>query len=135
MTRDIVGNLSLFELAILFLLVFVAIYFIYLAVRDYRNAKIIRQMSHKIRDLINGRYTDDINSKADIELIDLSEQLNDLSDVFRLTHENLAQEKNRLASILAYMSDGVLATDRTGQIMMINETAQKQMNISREEAT
>ncbi|EFR44458.1 cell wall metabolism sensor histidine kinase VicK [Streptococcus pseudoporcinus] len=134
MTRDIVGNLSLFELAILFLLVFVAIYFIYLAVRDYRNAKIIRQMSHKIRDLINGRYTDDINSKADIELIDLSEQLNDLSDVFRLTHENLAQEKNRLASILAYMSDGVLATDRTGQIMMINETAQKQMNISREEA-
>ncbi|EGJ26604.1 cell wall metabolism sensor histidine kinase VicK [Streptococcus porcinus] len=134
MTRDIVGNLSLFELAILFLLIFVAIYFIYLAVRDYRNAKIIRQMSHKIRDLINGRYTDDINSKADIELIDLSEQLNDLSDVFRLTHENLAQEKNRLASILAYMSDGVLATDRTGQIMMINETAQKQMNISREEA-
>lgn len=134
MTENLIGNLSLFELSILLLLIFVAAYFIYLAVRDYRNAKIIWQMSHKIRDLINGRYTDEINEKADIELIELSEQLNDLSDVFRLTHENLAQEKNRLASILAYMSDGVLATDRTGQIMMINETAQKQLNISKEEA-
>lgn len=134
MTENLIGNLSLFELSILLLLIFVAAYFIYLAVRDYRNAKIIRQMSHKIRDLINGRYTDEINEKADIEFIELSEQLNDLSDVFRLTHENLAQEKNRLASILAYMSDGVLATDRTGQIMMINETAQKQLNISKEEA-
>lgn len=134
MTENLIGNLSLFELSILLLLIFVAAYFIYLAVRDYRNAKIIRQMSHKIRDLINGRYTDEINEKADIELIELSEQLNDLSDVFRLTHENLAQEKNRLASILAYMSDGVLATNRTGQIMMINETAQKQLNISKEEA-
>lgn len=134
MTENLIGNLSLFELSILLLLIFVAAYFIYLAVRDYRNAKIIRQMSHKIRDLINGRYTDEINEKADIELIELSEQLNDLSDVFRLTHENLAQEKNRLASILAYMSDGVLATDRTGQIMMINETAQKQLNVSKEEA-
>lgn len=134
MTENLIGNLSLFELSILLLLIFVAAYFIYLAVRDYRNAKIIRQMSHKIRDLINGRYTDEINEKADIELIELSEQLNDLSDVFRLTHENLAQEKNRLASILAYMSDGVLATDRTGQIMMINETAQNQLNISKEEA-
>lgn len=134
MTKDIIGNLSLFELAILSLLIFVAVYFVHLAVRDYRNAKIIRQMSHKIRDLINGRYTDDIDQKADIELMELSEQLNDLSDVFRLTHENLAQEKNRLASILAYMSDGVLATDRSGQILMINETAQKQLNLSREEA-
>ncbi|EHI70186.1 cell wall metabolism sensor histidine kinase VicK [Streptococcus ictaluri] len=134
MTKDIIGNLSAFELAILLLLVFVAFYFIHLAVRDYRNARIIRMMSHKIRNLINGRYTDMINEKADIELMELADQLNDLSDVFRLTHENLAQEKNRLASILAYMSDGVLATDRSGKIIMINETAQKQLNLTREHA-
>ncbi|MCY7196247.1 cell wall metabolism sensor histidine kinase VicK [Streptococcus dysgalactiae subsp. equisimilis] len=134
MTRDIIGNLSAFELAILLLLVFVAFYFIHLAVRDYRNARIIRMMSYKIRDLINGRYTDMINEKADIELMELADQLNDLSDVFRLTHENLAQEKNRLASILAYMSDGVLATDRSGKIIMINETARKQLNLTKEKA-
>lgn len=134
MTNNIIGNLSLFEISILLLLIFVAIYFVHLAVRDYRNAKIIKQMSQKIRDLINGRYTDDINLRADMELMDLSEQLNDLSDVFRLTHENLAQEKNRLASILAYMTDGVLATDRSGQILMINETAQNQLNMTKEQA-
>lgn len=134
MTKDIIGNLSAFELAILLLLVFVAFYFIHLAIRDYRNARIIRLMSHKIRDLINGRYTDTINEKADIELMELSEQLNDLSDVFRLTHENLAQEKIVLLVFLAYMTDGVLATNRSGKIIMINETAQKQLNLNREQA-
>ncbi|EHJ56071.1 PAS domain S-box protein [Streptococcus urinalis FB127-CNA-2] len=134
MNDNIIGNLSLFELAILLLLVFVAFYFIYLAFRDYRNVKMIRTMSHKIRELIKGQYTEDITLKGDAELVELSEQLNDLSEVFRLTHENLEQEKNRLASILAYMTDGVLATDRSGKITMINDTAQKQLNLSKEEA-
>ena len=60
--------------------------------------------------------------------------INDLSEVFRLTHENLAQETNRLTNVLTYMTDGVLATDRQGKIVLINDTAQKQLNISREEA-
>ena len=60
--------------------------------------------------------------------------VNDLSEVFRLTHENLAQEKNRLTSILSYMTDGVLATDRRGKITVINDMAQKQLNVTREQA-
>ena len=62
------------------------------------------------------------------------ENLNDLSDVFRLTHENLIQEKNRLSSVLSYMSDGVIATNRLGQITMINSTAQRLLNLDRETA-
>ena len=50
-----------------------------------------------------------------------------------MAQENLAQE-NRLASILSYMTDGVLATDRSGNITMINQTAQQQLNLEREEA-
>ncbi|MDX5018569.1 PAS domain-containing protein, partial [Streptococcus suis] len=62
------------------------------------------------------------------------ESINDLSDVFRMAHDNLEQEKNRLASILTYMTDGVLATDRSGKIVMINETAQQQFNLAYDEA-
>jgi len=121
----IAGNLTLFELAILILLSFVAVYFIHLAFRDYRNFKTIRNLSDKIRELITGNYTDDIHVVGDPDLVELAQHINDLSKVFRLTHENLAQEKNRLASILTYMTDGVLATDRAGNITMINETAQR----------
>ena len=65
---------------------------------------------------------------------ELVNNVNDLSEVFRLTHENLAQEKNRLTSILSYMTDGVLATDRRGKITVINDMAQKQLNVTREQA-
>ncbi|MEX2784333.1 cell wall metabolism sensor histidine kinase VicK [Streptococcus sp. H49] len=134
MNNNIVGNLNTFEFAILLLLVFVAFYFIHLAIRDFRFSKNIRMLSDKVRNLITGNYTGDIKVSGDADMRDLAEHLNDLSKVFQLTHENLAQEKNRLASILAYMTDGVLATDRTGQIIMINEMAQKQLNLNRDEA-
>lgn len=134
MNDTIVQNQYLFEQAILFLLAFVAIYFIHLAIRDYRTSVNIRRLSGKVRELIIGKYTEDIIIEKDRDLAELAGQLNDLSTVFRLAQENLAQEKNRLASILSYMTDGVLATDRSGNITMINQTAQKQLNLEREEA-
>lgn len=127
-------NQYLFEQAILFLLAFVAVYFIHLAIRDYRTSVNIRRLSGKVRELITGKYTEDIIIEKDRDLAELAGQLNDLSTVFRLAQENLAQEKNRLASILSYMTDGVLATDRSGNITMINQTAQQQLNLEREEA-
>ena len=134
MNDTVSQRLGYFELAILFMLAFVAIYFIYLAIRDYKTSRSIRRLSDKVRDLITGNYTDDIFIEKDRDLAELAEHLNDLSMVFRMTHENLAQEKNRLSSILAYMTDGVLATDRAGNITMINETAQHQLNLNREQA-
>lgn len=134
MNHKMLQNLTHFEQAILFLLAFVAVYFVYLAIRDYRTSVNIRRLSGKVRELITGEYTEDIIIEKDKDLADLAEQLNDLSTVFRLAQENLAQEKNRLESILSYMTDGVLATDRSGNIIMINQTAQQQLNIGYEEA-
>lgn len=128
-------NITSFELALLFTLLFVAFYFIFLAYRDYRQIKNIRRLNKRVKSLMAGNYTDELRIKGDAELQALAESLNDLSDVFRLTHENLAQEKNRLSSVLSYMSDGVIATNRRGQITMINSTAQKLLNLDREVAT
>ena len=50
-----------------------------------------------------------------------------------MTHENLEQETKRLTSILSYMTDGVLATNRRGQIILVNEMAAKQLNVVVEE--
>ncbi|MGT2926245.1 cell wall metabolism sensor histidine kinase VicK [Streptococcus cuniculipharyngis] len=134
MNNTVINNLTWFELALLFLLGFVAVYFIWLAVRDYRHAKNVKLLNAKVRSLISGDYTGNLILKGDDEIVDLANHLNILSTVLRSTHDNLVQERNRLASVLAYMTDGVLATNRTGRIVMINATAQKQLNVSKDKA-
>ena len=128
-------NITSFELALLFMLLFVAFYFIFLAYRDYQQVKNIRKLTKRVKSLMAGNYNEKLCIKGDSELLELANSFNDLSDVFRLTHENLIQEKNRLSSVLSYMSDGVIATNRLGQITMINSTAQRLLNLDRETAT
>ena len=128
-------NITSFELALLFTLLFVAFYFIFLAYRDYQQVKNIRKLTKRVKSLMAGNYNEKLCIKGNSELLELADRLNDLSDVFRLTHENLIQEKNRLSSVLSYMSDGVIATNRLGQITMINSTAQRLLNLDRETAT
>ncbi|MFB5980432.1 cell wall metabolism sensor histidine kinase VicK [Streptococcus thermophilus] len=128
-------NITSFELALLFTLLFVAFYFIFLAYRDYQQVKNIRKLTKRVKSLMAGNYNEKLRIKGDSELLELANSLNDLSDVFRLTQENLIQEKNRLSSVLSYMSDGVIATNRLGQITMINSTAQRLLNLDRETAT
>ena len=74
-----------------------------------------------------------VDMQGSPELTDMTNSINDLSEVIRLTHENLEQETKRLTSILAYMTDGVLATNRRGQIIMVNEMAAKQLNVNPDE--
>ena len=93
----------------------------------------LRQLNAKIKDLIAGDYSEVVDMQGSSELTDMTNSINDLSEVIRLTHENLEQETKRLTSILAYMTDGVLATNRRGQIIMVNEMAAKQLNVNPDE--
>ena len=93
----------------------------------------LRQLNAKIKDLIAGDYSEVVDMQGSPELTDMTNSINDLSEVIRLTHENLEQETKRLTSILSYMTDGVLATNRRGQIIMVNELAAKQLNVNPDE--
>lgn len=93
----------------------------------------LRQLNSKIKDLIAGDYSEVVDMQGSSELTDMTNSINDLSEVIRLTHENLEQETKRLTSILSYMTDGVLATNRRGQIIMVNEMAAKQLNVNPDE--
>ncbi|MGT2894949.1 cell wall metabolism sensor histidine kinase VicK [Streptococcus entericus] len=131
---DVIENLNLFEFTLLALLGLVALYFFYLAMREYHEAQLIKKINKKVDSLIKGNYADVLDVKSKSGLGELATQLNDLSDVLHANHENLSQEKNRLSSILSYMTDGVLATNRSGQIIMINQMAQRHLNLSKEAA-
>lgn len=127
-------NLNLFEMILLGLLGLVALYFFYLAIKEYREVQLIKKINQKVSSLIEGNYADVLEVKTRSGLGELANQLNDLSDVLHTNHETLSQEKNRLSSVLSYMTDGVLATNRSGQIIMINQMAQRHLNLSKEVA-
>ncbi|HFI0127483.1 TPA: cell wall metabolism sensor histidine kinase VicK [Streptococcus suis] len=101
-----------------------------LLIENYRDNKQIKQLNQKVNALISGDYTDVLDLRGSPEITDMANSLNDLSEVIRLTHDNLEQEKTRLTSILSYMSDGVIATDRIGRIIMVNDMAQRQLGLS-----
>ncbi|RSJ71651.1 Sensor histidine kinase YycG [Streptococcus oralis] len=94
----------------------------------------LKQINQKVKDLIAGDYSRVLDMQGSSEITNITNNLNDLSEVIRLTQENLEQETKRLNSILSYMTDGVLATNRRGQITMINDMAKKQLGIIKEEA-
>ena len=93
----------------------------------------LKQINQKVKDLIAGDFSQVLDMQGSSEITNITNNLNDLSEVIRLTQENLEQESKRLHSILSYMTDGVLATNRRGKITMINDMAKKQLAVQKEE--
>ena len=93
----------------------------------------LKQINQKVKDLIAGDYSKVLDMQGSSEITNITNNLNDLSEVIRLTQENLEQESKRLNSILSYMTDGVLATNRRGKITMINDMAKTQLGVRKED--
>ena len=125
LTRDFVFGLILigFIMLVTFLLL-----------ESRRDNIRLKRLNQKVKDLIAGDYSQVLDMQGSSEITNITNNLNDLSEVIRLTQENLEQESKRLNSILSYMTDGVLATNRRGQIIMINDMAKKQLGVERDEA-
>ena len=106
----------------------------FLLLESRRDNIRLKQLNQKVKDLIAGDYSQVLDMQGSSEITNITNNLNDLSEVIRLTQENLEQETKRLNSILSYMTDGVLATNRRGQIIMINDMAKRQLGVERDEA-
>lgn len=104
-----------------------------LLLENRRDNKRLKEINQKVKDLIAGDYSRVLDTQGSSEITNITNNLNDLSEVIRLTQENLEQESKRLNSILSYMTDGVLATNRRGQITMINDMAKKQLGVQKED--
>ena len=135
--ETMIDQLKQFVMSSNFVFVLITVGFIIvvalLLLENRRDNIKLRQLNAKIKDLIAGDYSEVVDMQGSPELTDMTNSINDLSEVIRLTHENLEQETKRLTSILSYMTDGVLATNRRGQIIMVNEMAAKQLNVNPDE--
>ena len=94
--------------------------------------KPIDEMQKQAQKIARGDYSSKVKVYGNDELGQLGETFNELSDRVEESQEVLEGERHRLDSILRHMTDGVIATDRRGRILIINEMAQQIMNTTLE---
>ncbi|MGX7030698.1 cell wall metabolism sensor histidine kinase WalK [Vagococcus zengguangii] len=96
--------------------------------------KPIGEMQQQAKRIANGDYSVQVDVYGRDELGLLGETFNELSDHVKEAHETLESERHRLDGVLSHMTDGVVATDRRGKVIIINEMAQLLLDTTPEEA-
>lgn len=96
--------------------------------------KPIGEMQQQAMKIAEGDYSSKVEVYGKDELGLLGETFNELSERVDEARETLEAERHRLDSVLSHMTDGVVATDRRGKVVIINEMAQLLLDITSEEA-
>ncbi|GEN49965.1 cell wall metabolism sensor histidine kinase WalK [Alkalibacterium pelagium] len=96
--------------------------------------KPIKEMQIQTRQIADGDYSGTLKVYGEDELGQLAGLINDLSDDVAEAQESIDAERRRLNSVLTHMTDGVVATDRRGKIIIINDMAQTMLERTDEEA-
>ncbi|MCD8506476.1 MAG: cell wall metabolism sensor histidine kinase WalK [Alkalibacterium thalassium] len=96
--------------------------------------KPIKEMQIQTRQIADGDYSGTLKVYGEDELGQLAGLINDLSDDVAEAQESIDAERRRLNSVLTHMTDGVVATDRRGKIIIINDMAQTMLGRTDEEA-
>lgn len=93
----------------------------------------IEEMRQRTMQIAQGDYSGQVQIYGDDELGQLAAAVNDLSVRVEESQELTESERRRLDSVLGYMTDGVLATDRRGRITIVNEMATDFLNLENDQ--
>jgi two-component system phosphate regulon sensor histidine kinase PhoR len=88
-----------------------------------RTARPVRELTEVAERMANGDLSARLYSSSRDEIGQLTHAFNHMADQLRAQMNTLAEERGRLAAVLDHMADGVLITDETGQVQLINVTA------------
>lgn len=93
----------------------------------------IEEMRKQTLRIARGVFSGQVKVMGNDELGQLAGAVNNLSVRVEESQESSDAERRRLDSVLSHMSDGVLATDRRGNLTIVNNTALQFLNIADEE--
>ncbi|WP_125579335.1 MULTISPECIES: cell wall metabolism sensor histidine kinase WalK [Lacticaseibacillus] len=93
----------------------------------------IEEMKKQAIRMARGDYSGQVRIYGQDELGQLAVAVNNLSVRVEEAQEASEAERRRLDSVLAHMTDGVIATDRRGNVIIINETALDFLNTKNED--
>lgn len=85
--------------------------------------KPIMEMRRQAQTMAKGDFTQKVNVYGKDEIGQLAETFNDLNGRLKHSYATIEEERWKLSSVLSNMSDGVIATDSTGSVTLMNEAA------------
>lgn len=92
----------------------------------------ITDMKKQAQAMARGNYSRKVKVYGHDEIGQLAITFNNLSKKLQDEQAKTDSEKRKLSSILKFMTDGVISTDRKGRIILINEAAEQMLNVTRE---
>lgn len=94
----------------------------------------ITEMKEQTQRIARGDYSGQVEIYGNDELGQLASAVNNLSVRVEEAQESTESERRRLNSVMAHMTDGVIATDRRGNVTIINETAVEFLDVDSDQA-
>lgn len=85
--------------------------------------KPIVEMRKQAQKMANGDFNQKVNVYGKDEIGQLAETFNNLNIRLKHSYATIEEERKKLSSVLTNMSDGVIATDTSGAITLMNDAA------------
>ncbi|MCC3359000.1 cell wall metabolism sensor histidine kinase WalK [Bacillus sp. REN16] len=92
----------------------------------------ISAMRKHVVELGRGNYSKKVKVFGQDEIGQLAMTFNNLSNKIQDAQATTEGERRKLSSVLAHMTDGVIATDKKGRVILINTPAVNMLDVSRE---
>jgi two-component system, OmpR family, sensor histidine kinase VicK len=92
----------------------------------------ISDMKKQALAMAKGNFSRKVKVYGYDEIGQLAITFNNLTKKLQEAQATTEGERRKLSSVLSYMTDGVIATDRKGRVILINEPAVKMLSVSRE---
>ncbi|AYA78325.1 cell wall metabolism sensor histidine kinase WalK [Bacillus sp. Y1] len=92
----------------------------------------ISDMRKQAQAMAKGNFSRKVKVYGYDEIGQLAITFNNLTKKLQEAHATTEGERRKLSSVLSYMTDGVVATDRKGRVILINEPAAMLLSVSRE---
>lgn len=94
--------------------------------------KPIAEMKRQATAMAKGNFSRKVRVYGNDEIGQLAHSFNHLTKRLQEAQATTEGERRKLSSVLSFMTDGVIATDRKGKVIVINERAAEMLNVSRE---
>lgn len=96
--------------------------------------KPIVEMKRQAYAMARGNYSRKVKVYGVDEIGELADSFNTLTKRVQEAQAMTEGERRKLSSVLAYMTDCVIATDRRGKVILINTPAEKMLRVKHESA-
>lgn len=87
--------------------------------------KPIKEMRRQAQTMAKSDFSQKVKVYSTDEIGNLAETFNDLNDKLRHSYATTEEERRKLSSVMSNMSDGVIATNHTGAVSLMNDAAAK----------